>query len=64
MESIQIRHVIVTSFKGLPYLKVTLNSRVLKSYLLSLHFYFSIENTRNNLRDFIQILNVYVTGYR
>ena len=65
MDSIQICHVVVSGFQGVPYFTVTLNSHVLKSYLLSLHFfYFSIEYTGNNLRYFIQILHVYVTGHR
>ena len=64
-DSIQIWHVVVIGFQGLPYFKVTLNSDVLKSNLLSLHFfYFSIGYTENNLRNFIQILHVYVTGHR
>ena len=62
MDSIQIWHVLVTGFQGVPYFKVTLNSHVLK-VILSLH-YFSIEYTGNNLRNFIQILYVYVTGHR
>ena len=62
MESIQILHVVVTDFQGVPNFKVILNSHVFKSYLLSLHF--SIEYTENDLRNFIQILHVYVTGHR
>ena len=64
MYLIQICHVVVTGFQGVPYFNVTLNSHVLKSYLLSLHFLFSTEYTENNLRNFIQILHVYVTGHR
>ena len=30
---IQIWHVVVTGFQGVPYFKVTLNSHVLKSYV-------------------------------
>ena len=62
MDSIQIWHVLVTGFQGVPNFKVTLNSHVLKGYI-ELH-YFSIEYTGNNLRNFIQILHVYVTGHR
>ena len=40
MDSIQIYHMVVTGFQGVPYFKVTLNWHVLKSYLLSLHFLF------------------------
>ena len=40
MVSIQVCHVAVTGFQGVPYFKVTLNSHVLKSYFLSLHFLF------------------------
>ena len=40
MDSIQIWHVVATGFQGVPYFKVALNSHVLKSYLLSLHFLF------------------------
>ena len=45
MDSIQICHVVVTGFQGVHYFKVTLNSQVLKGYLLSLQFYFSTEYT-------------------
>ena len=62
MDSIQIWHVVVTGFQDVPYFKVTLNSHVLK-VIMSLH-YFSIEYTGNNLRNFIQLLHVYVTGHR
>ena len=61
MDSIQICHVVVTGFQGVPYFKVTLNSHVFKSYL---YFLFSTEYTENKLRNFIQILHVYVTGHR
>ena len=65
MDSIQICHVVVAGFQGVPYFKLTLNSHTLKSYLLSLHFFYcSIEYTENNLRNFIQILHVYVTGHK
>ena len=57
MDSIQV-------WCDVSYFTVTLNSQVLKSYLLSLHFVFSIEYTKNNLRNFIQILHVHVTGHR
>ena len=40
MDSIQIWHVVVTGFQGVPFFKVTLNSHTLKSYLLSLHILF------------------------
>ena len=33
MDSIQIWHVLVTGFRGVPYFKVTLNSHVLKGYI-------------------------------
>ena len=33
MDSIQIWHVLVTGFQGVPYFKVTLNSHVLKGYI-------------------------------
>ena len=33
MDSIQIWHVLVTGFHGVPYFKVTLNSHVLKGYI-------------------------------
>ena len=39
MDSIQIRHVVVAGFQGVPYCKMTLNTHVLKRYLLSLHFF-------------------------
>ena len=52
MDSIQICHVVVTSFQGVPYFKVTLNSRVFKSYLL--HFLFFIVYSENNLRNVIK----------
>ena len=64
MDSIQIWHVLVTGFRGVPYFKVTLNSHVLKGYIeftLFFNIVYSIEYTRNN---FIQILHVYVTGHR
>ena len=61
-DSIQIVHVVVTGFQGVPYFKVTLNSHVLKSYIE--FTLFSIEYTGNNLRNFIQILHVYVTAHR
>ena len=32
-DSIQIWHVVVTGFQGVPYFKVTLNSHVLKRYV-------------------------------
>ena len=36
----QIQHVVVTGFQGVPYFKVTLNSHVLKSYVdFTLFFY-------------------------
>ena len=66
MDSVQICHLVVTGFQGVPYFKVTLNSHVLKNYLLSLHFFFifSIEYTENDLGNFIQLMHVYVTGCR
>ena len=39
MESVQILHVIVTSFEGVPYFKVTLNSHVKKTYVQFTFFY-------------------------
>ena len=33
MDLIQIWHVVVTSFQGVPYFKVTLNSHALKRYI-------------------------------
>ena len=62
-DSIQIWHVVVTGFQGVPYFKVTLTSHVLKNYV-EFMFYVSLEYTENNFRDFIQILHVYVTGHR
>ena len=62
MDSIQIWHVLVTNFRGVPYFKVTLNSHVLKGYIEFTLFF--NEYTGNNLRNFIQILHVYVTGHR
>ena len=40
MDSIQICHVVVTSFQGMLYFKVTLNSHVLKSYVQYTNFIF------------------------
>ena len=36
MDSIQIWHMVVTSFEGVPYFKVTLNSYVYKRIMLRL----------------------------
>ena len=55
---------VVTGFQGVPYFKETLNSHVLKSYVEFKFFYFSVKYTKDNLRNFIQILHVYVTGHR
>ena len=62
MDSIQIWHVLLTGFQDVPYFKVTLNSHLLKG-LMSLH-YFSIAYIGNNLRNFIQVLHVYLTCHR
>ena len=52
---VQIWHVVVTGFQGVPYFKVTLNSHVLK-VMLSLHLknFFSYSILKIT---FIQILN-------
>ena len=54
---VQIWHVVVTSFEGVPYFKVTLNSLI---YVFS----FSMEYTESNFRNFIQLLELYITGHR
>ena len=64
MDSIQIWHVVVTSFEGVTYLKVTLNSHGIKNLHPVYFFSFSVEYTENNFRNFIQLLHVYVTGHR
>ena len=55
-------HVFKTGFQIVPYFKVTFYPRYQK-IMLSLSFFlkFSIQYTETNLRDFIQILHVYVT---
>ena len=55
---------VVTGFQGVPYFKVTLNSDVLKSFLEFKFFTFPVKYTKDNLKNFIQILHVYVTGHR
>ena len=55
---------VVTGIQGVSYSKVTLNSHVYKNYIEFKFFYFSIDNTEDNLRNFIQVLRVYVTGHR
>ena len=55
---------VVTGIQGVFYLKVTLNSHVQKNYVEFKFFYFSIEYTEDNLRNFIQVLHVYVTDHR
>ena len=60
MDSIQIWHVVVSSFEGVSYFKVTLNSHVLKNYVEFKFFHFSIAYTEGNSRNFIQVLHVYV----
>ena len=62
MDSIQIWHVVVTSFEGVPYFRVTLNS-MYKNLCPVYVFSFFMEYTENNLRNFIQLLHVYVTGH-
>ena len=54
----------VTGIQGVYYFKVTLNSHVQKNYVEFKFFYFSIEYTEDNLRNFIEVLHVYVTGHR
>ena len=55
MDSIQIWHVVVTGFQGVPYFKVTLNSYVLKSYVEFTLFFHRV------YWKFYSNLHVYVT---
>ena len=60
MDSIQIWHVVVASFEGVSYFKVTLYKNLCPVYVFS----FSMEYTESNFRNFIQLLQLYITGHR
>ena len=64
MDSVQIWHVVVTSFEGVPYLKGDLKLPRIKNLWPVYVFSFSMEYTESNLRNFIQLLQLYVTGHR
>ena len=62
-DSIQIWHVVVTGIEGVSYFKVTSNFHVQKNYVEFYFFYFSIEYAEDNLRNFLQVFHIYVTGH-
>ena len=43
---------VVTGIQGMSYSKVTLNTHIQKNYVEFKFFYFSIEYTEDNLRNF------------